>query len=755
MRRVPRPFQKIWKDFSLLTFMLSVSILNPVFSNNLDDSPESEDSIEHTLVLGSPVGTLGLNSVSDTSNKLGLNAMQTPATIEIVDAEQMRARGYTKLSDSLTNLPGVVTGEHPTAPSTFSMRGFSRGQITVLRDGLWIGPSTMVMRPQNTFNLDRVEILRGPASVLNGIGSVAGTVNAITKTAEYDMPDSHNLQIGHGSHNTTHMGFGSQGNISDSTWYNIGISRHTSDGYIDRTDSESSNLTASILWQANEQLSFKVSADYLEDDVGSYFGTPLVPFEDAKNPLGVIRTERNEVIDGAMRSNNYNVSDAYAKSDQLFLRLDTRWQLSNDIHLQHTIFNFDADRAWQNAEGYVYCTEVVGTCTEYGEIQRYYGYFILDHEQDVLGNRLSVNINTDIGSIESRFVIGAEATQLDFSRARGFRRQVQQTPSDGIDALQPEAGLYGQRELRGVSPTEMSTRAFFLGNALQLTERFSLVSAVRHETLDLKRQNFNAEGVDENSGFERDYNWVSWRVGGVYNINDDVVAYAQYSNAKDPINSNIFLVSNNQNFDLTDAKQAEVGIKASWLNGKAQTTLSLYNIERDDIYERFSLDSVTNVGGRTSEGVEVSTSFLIGENGKLGANAAYTKASFKRSANFDDFAGNTPPNVPKITANVFGSIDNIGGFPVELGASVHYVDDRYGDNPNSVTLNDYTLTNIFAAYKQDNYRVTFRVDNVFDEDYVPWSDVFYLHQDNPGFIYANQLLLGAPRSVRVMLDYQF
>ncbi|MDO6426939.1 TonB-dependent receptor [Thalassotalea sp. 1_MG-2023] len=743
--------------FTALSTALSIAFVTQAQVSNTTAKNEDveEQQIERLVVMGSPVGTLGLNNESSTASRLGLSAMETPATIEIVDAELMRARGYTKLSDSLANLPGVVTGEHPTSPSTFSMRGFSRGQITVLRDGLWIGPSTMVMRPQNTFNLERVEILRGPASVLNGIGSVAGTVNAITKTAYAGMNNGTNLQLGYGSHNSYHLGLGSQGELDENLWYTFDVSRYASDGYVDNTNSESNNFTTSLLWQASDKLSLKFSADYLEDDVGSYYGTPLVPANDAKDPLGIIETGRGEVLDGAMRYNNYNVADAYAKSDQLFLRLDADYHINEDMRLQYTLFKFDASRAWQNAEGYVYCTEVVGTCNNYGEVQRYYGYFILDHEQDVLGNRITLNVNSTFGEIESRFVTGFETTSLDFIRSRGFRRQVEQTPADALDPYNPQPGIYGQRELRGVSPTDMTTRALFFGNALQLTDKLSLVTGARYETLKLNRENFNAEGENENSGFKRDYNWISWRIGSVYKLTDDTVLYGQYSNAKDPINSNIFLVNNNQNFDLTDATQFEVGLKASWMQGKAETTLAYFNIERDDIFERFALDSVTNVGGRSSKGIEASTSLLLSDNWRLGANAAYTEATFERSANVELFAGNTPPNVPELTANIYSSYDNIANLPIEVGASIHYVDDRYGDNPNTVTLKAYTLTNVFASYKGDNYRVTARIDNLFDKAYAPWSDVFYLHQDSPGFIYANELLIGAPRNVRVMFDYQF
>ncbi|MYD69437.1 MAG: Plug domain-containing protein [Acidobacteria bacterium] len=103
-----------------------------------------------------------------TTSKLGLTAMEVPASLNVIDSSVMEARGYPRISDAVETTPGVVVGQNPAAPSSFSMRGFTRSQITVLRDGIWLGPANMVMRPQNTFNLDRVEVLRGPSSVLNG-----------------------------------------------------------------------------------------------------------------------------------------------------------------------------------------------------------------------------------------------------------------------------------------------------------------------------------------------------------------------------------------------------------------------------------------------------------------------------------------------------------------------------------------------------------------------------------------------------------
>ena len=92
-----------------------------------------------------------------------------------------------------------------------------------------------------------------------------------------------------------------------------------------------------------------------------------------------------------------------------------------------------------------------------------------------------------------------------------------------------------------MSPTDIQTQAVFLENALKINDRLSVVGALRYEQMELDRQNFNSDGVFEASSFDRDFDWTSWRIGAVFKLADNVAAYAQYSDAKDPVNSNIFL----------------------------------------------------------------------------------------------------------------------------------------------------------------------------------------------------------------------
>ena len=296
---------------------------------------------------------LPLTDETATGSRLGLRVIDIPASIDVIESSVMEARGYQKLSDAVETFAGVVTGENPAAPSSFSVRGFTRSQVTILCDGIWLGPANMVMRPQNTFNLDRVELLRGPSSVLNGQGAVAGTVNAVTKQA---MPTA-----------TTNW-IGVNGPINESLWYRLDASQYGSEGFVDRSTSGSSNVTGSLLWRPSPRADLRFSVDYLNDDVGSYFGTPLLPTEAIVDPLDVITTTTGEGLDARTRFLNYNVEDPVNDSHQLLLRSDAEIRLSDRVTLRNTLYGFDAERHWQNAEGYVYCTSVVDVCTSVGEI---------------------------------------------------------------------------------------------------------------------------------------------------------------------------------------------------------------------------------------------------------------------------------------------------------------------------------------------------------------------------------------------------
>jgi iron complex outermembrane recepter protein len=732
----------------------ALACLAPLLSTSI--LGQEADTVEEIIVTGQPIGDLGLDARSSVGTRLGLSVLETPATVEIVDSAVMRARGYRSVAEAVQSLPGVVSGENPAAPSTFAMRGFSRGEIMVLRDGIWLGPTDMAMRPQNTFNLERIEVLRGPASVLHGQGMVGGTVDTIIRRPSADQPRTVELLGAYGRYGTYQVGLGVAGELGAELWYRVDLNRYGSDGYVDRMDPQSSNVTASLLWGATERLDVEFQVDYLDDRLANYWGTPLVPASVAAQPLtGVVRTASDDTVDRRTRFRNYNVADGRSDSDQLLLRSDLTWRIADNIELRNTTWRFDADRGWKNAEGYVFCTAVVDVCTETGVIQRYYGYFFVYHDQRLLGNRLMAHFDQRVGERSNRLVVGLELTDLDLVRSRGFRINVPQVPGDAVDLLDPVPGLYGPEELRGRSPTAIDTRALFVENAFEISPRLTLVGALRAEQFGLRRENYNAAGgLEAGSSFTRDFDWVSWRVGVVYRLAEGLVAYGQYSDSRTPVDSNLFLVNAGENFDLPEAEQWEIGLKKVRTDGRAELTAAYYRIKRKDILERIGIDSATSVGGRDSDGVELAATLVPSDRWRIGANAAYVSAEFRPSENFVSFAGNTPPNIPEWTAALSAGY-TMPRLPLELGGSLRYVDKRFGDNANTVVLGEHTTLDLYAAWQRSNYRVTARVNNATDKIHASWSDVFYLQQTDPDFLYANQIMLAAPRTYEISVAIAF
>lgn len=722
------------------------SLLVNGYVHSAADNPNAKQSaakkmaIEETLVTGKAIQDLDLTSVHVTGSRLGLSVLETPASIDIIDSETMRMRGLTTVTEAAESLVGVLSGEAPGEPSSFSMRGFQQNQITVLRDGIRPGPANMTMRPQNSWNLQRVEILKGPSSVLYGEGAVAGTVNMVTKKPTLRDDYAAEALLSLGRFQSREVGLGAEGPLGANAAFRVDVSSASSDGWVERSDSRSTNITGSVLWAPSERLEILVTGDYLDDELPSYWGTPFVSEEFAgKNAMrGVVSSTGNRTLDGRTRDISYNVGDHVSESHQFWGTGQVTWRINDQLTLRNKSYYFSADREWINAEQYVF-----NDATQRIDRDR---FFVL-HDQKMVGNRLEMVADTRIAGKESTWVAGVEYSDIDFERSRGF------PDGDSVEVLNPQPGLFGPLNKR-LSPTKIQTIAYFLENQLKLTEALTVVSGLRYDDIDLTRDNFGAHGsFIPSQSFRRTFEPFSWRIGAVYEIKPDMMAYAQFSIAQDPPSSaNIFLVNANRDFGLSDAQQWEIGFKAQlaspgWL-GRTEVTASLYDIERQNILTQISQTDAANVGNQTSRGAELSFSTSVSEKWRIGGNLAYIDAEYGVFTDPDfgvDAGGNTPPNVPDWTSNLWTSLSDVGGLPLEVGGGIRHVSDRFANTSNTETMLSYTIYDAFAAYVVGPARVMLRVRNLTDADYAPWADVFY----------PDQIVLGIPRTYEVSVYTKF
>lgn len=680
-------------------------------------------------------GTLHLQEQNPTSSRLGLSSRDIPASIEVVDQQTMQERGLRTISESIQGATGVTVGDSPGNPATFSMRGFTDNQIRLLYDGLVIGPATMTSRPRDTWNLDRIEILKGPASVLYGEGALAGAINFVTKRPVRGESGTETL-LSYGSFNTVRAGVGQGGTLGNERLrYRVDVSYQNSDNFagVQRAPYTYWNWTSGLLYDVTPRLSVEVSLDVGYDRSKPYWGTPLVPASFATQAVkGVVSTADGRTVDARMLRQNYNVENATMSSMTYWPKIKAQWKPADRIEIRNQTYYYTAERNWQNAETYTF-----NSSTQLIDRDR----FFVEHDQSNIGDRLEFQANHPVLERKNRFVIGLDFLRQHLKRPSYFKGNV-----DSVEPFAPVAGLFGP-----ITPSEqrttITTAALFAEDEFSVTNELKIVGGIRQDHVDLDRKLFNAAGtLNTASSFSREFTPLTWRAGLVYDVLPTLTLYGQYSTAADPVGTNIFLVRSSENFNLATGRQWEVGVKGAFWDGKAEWTVAYFDIIRNNILSQTSLTDAQNVGRQSSHGVELSAAARPIPAWRIQGNmtvlsAAFDEFSETSGATVASRSGNTPPNVPRVVGDLWSIYRMDVRVPVDVGASYRYVGHRYANNANSVRMDEYSIVDAWIAIPYKTMWVTVRGRNLFDATYATWADTFY----------PDQVLIGAPRTLEVML----
>src|SRR5215470_1624652 len=394
---------------------------------------------------------LNSDAVAGSASLLGLPARQIPATVEVVDQETIRERGYRTVSDAIQGAVGVTAGDFPAEPSSFSMRGLTSSQINTLYNGIKIGPQNMTSRIVDTFNLDAVEILKGPASLMSGEGAAGGAINFVTKQPHTGKIVNEAF-FAYDSFNAFRTGFGSGGSTNiKGLDYRFDISRSSLNGFIDDVNIKTLDISTQLNYRVND--SFKVwgALEYKRDNGNAYWGTPLV----AANAPGIVPT--NGIVSGLHKSfnlggdpfavtidrrtltTNYNVLDNINRAEELWLRGGYEWMIAPNLVLRSQSYFYDANREWKNAENYAFDNnnDPKNPNPNFGKVMR--DRFYVAHDQRQFGNMTDLTWNTNINGMDNRAVFAVGASRLEFGRPG----MAQFPDLDPVSLTNPDRGTFG------------------------------------------------------------------------------------------------------------------------------------------------------------------------------------------------------------------------------------------------------------------------------------------------------------------------
>lgn len=641
---------------------------------------------------------LNLDTPATTGSRLGLSPLETPASVEVIPGEMIRDRGQQSVNDAVTqNATGFTSVASPGNGGTaLAVRGFA-GHNSVMRlyDGtrLYLGNGTITF-PFDTWSAERIEVLRGPASVMYGEGAIGGVINVVPKKpTDYFTAEG---EAAYGTDNTRRFGVGVGGPISDRLSYRFDASGIQSDGWLDReSDFDSIALAGALSYRATNDLRFTISQDYGDQNPIRYFGTPLI---DGK-------------ILGSIRDKSYNVKDSKVNYVDNWSQFKTEWSPTNWFELRNVAYRITSDRKWRNAEYYEF---------DAGDIFRS-DYIEIGHHTEQIGNRADATFRTPLpGGMKNAFVAGFEVNRIDHGRDNN-------SPYEGysiIDPFDPDLGFFDDA-IDGPSPYSREYEArteqygLFAENHLDLSKELSLVAGIRLDRPTVERTHFR----DATLGFDKSFSYVTWRAGAVYTPVPGLAFYGQYSTAVDPMGTGLLSLNQAQSeLELATGRQVEVGVKQSFWAGRGEWTLALYDIEKQNLLSSDPNDPAADprqVGRQSSRGVELSVALQLTESLRYEGNVALLEAKYDEFIDGTDvFSGNRPNNVPEQVMNNWLAWAFLPDWEVRVG--VQWVGSVYGDDANSRESKrpDFTLVNLGLDYHvDDRSTITVRGFNVFDEIY--------------------------------------
>jgi len=697
--------------------LVGLSVLS--LSSFLHAEDKSTDKLEEITISSKEDDKYSqLNKESSTGSRLGLTLKETPASIEVLTSNIMEERGDSTVIQAVTKTAGITGGQSGHGPGgKFVARGFSSGfpGIDFLNDGVKLNGSAFSKRAFETANLDRIEVIKGASSILNGEGSIGATVNLITRKPSFtDNQTELGLKIG--SYDSYRFNFGTGGvAIEDTLAYRVDVSTREKGSNFNGEKRTVDSLSAGLLYKINDDLFTSLSFDKTSDDGENvYIGTPLI----------------NGKLDKSIRDINYNTyTDGVEEGDTLFIKQNTQWYASPNLELKNQVY-------YQNMDTQV--RRPFKTLQVDNTDQVYIAGSDMQEKQDLIGNRIDLIHEGSIFGHQNKLLVGADISKMNFQRNMnsswgGVETNIYNPIQGSFVDL---GGSYSTRNLE----TNINQIAFYLENQLNVTDNLKFVAGLRHDTIDVEWNYFTS-----NTQKNRKYNELSYRVGVVYDLSDTTTLYTSYSTSMESGNSLAQMSASQVDLDLTQAEQYEIGLRQSFLDDKAEFSISTYKIKKEDIFvsDPNTVGKVLNAGEQSSKGVELSLGIQPIEQLRIDANLAYTDAEYDDFiTGSNNYTGNTPYSVPKYVANLglrYMPTTNLG-----IGTWINYVDSFYADDANTVELPSYTTVDLTLDYTYNsNTTFSFAVKNLTDELYATTSRNNY------------SVFLGDARNYEFGIKYKF
>ncbi|MFT8230913.1 TonB-dependent siderophore receptor [Pseudomonas guariconensis] len=663
---------------------------------------------------GPVIGYKATRSASATRTDTALH--ETPQSISVVPSDVLQDTAATRLQDGLDYAGGVGRANNfgGQGLTTFTVRGFTTGEF--YRNGFPINRGYPNAPDANT--VERLEILRGPATSLYGRGDPGGTFNVVSKQPLADPKVTLGSQFDdQGMHRATLDATGpldEEGRLA----YRLNVLGEGGETFRDDVQTERYDVAPVLSWQVNDTTRIVFEGDFMRNN----------------HPLDRGLTRFANQRDRASRDTN-----VWEKgSDNL---------LHNDNNMAQLRFEHQLNEDWTLGGGMQWLDGTLkGNAVEANELQadgrtlgRNFSYRKLQWtDRDY---QLNLTGHFETAGYAHTLLTGIEYEDYDYQSI--IRRSAKGSTAYPIDLFDPVLGQPRPALTRTTTDDKenLKTWAAFIQDQVALTDRLKALAGVRFERFEHQYDNYLPGAADWTAAD----NAVTPRLGLMYDLTNTLAVYANTARSFKP---NSGASRQGQGFDPEKGKSYEVGVKWEALDRQLSVDAAIYHIVKENVLANDPLDPTGTykvaAGKVRSRGLDITVAGNLTPEWRMIGGYAYVDAEVTKDTSLP--TGTRLANIPRNSFSLLNTYEfQDGGLKgLGLGMGVKYVDDRAGQTaPQTYTMEQYTVVDLLSFYQvNEHVRLNLDLKNLFDKEY-----------DEGAF--NNYVYPGAPRTVQAGVSYTF
>ncbi|QIL73761.1 TonB-dependent siderophore receptor (plasmid) [Diaphorobacter sp. HDW4B] len=619
---------------------------------------------------------------SATATKTDTPLSETPQSVTVVPREQMVAQAADSLDQALEYSAGIMSlagGTMRNIGTGFTVRGFNvtgAGPLYLNGSKFPINSFSGAIEP---YHYERIEVLKGPASILYGQAAPGGIFNLVSKRPTAEPLREVEVQLGSWGRKQVAADLSDSLTEDGRVRYRVTALARDADTMLDHTRNDRISVAAALDWQLTDatQLTLLANASNTKGhyDVGKPLEGSLLP-----NPGG--RIARTRFL-GEPEFDHFNVKGA-SLGYQLEHRFNDDWRFKQNT----LVYDHEADSAYAG----LYANVNPGTPTRATR----YGLTRLDHDRGlVIDNQLIGKLQH--GRFEHTVLFGLDWVKARFSRNQGFG------PLASIDMYNP---VYGAQPVFGTpvfSKDAARQTGFYVQDQIKFDKRWIALVGGRY---DSARADLISDGEVEKA------HAFTPRVGLMYLFDNGISPYYSYSRSFQPSSGRGF---SGTAFKPTTGKQHEMGVKYEPKGVDASITVAAYEITQRNVLtaDPDHTGFLMQTGEVKSRGLEIEGRASLNRQWDMVAALSSTLSRVTQSNNGN--VGTVPVSIPRSMASLWTDY-RVAAVPgLSVGAGVRHVG---WQEVNRMRMPAYTLFDAAIRYQLDKWQLALNVKNLADKNYV-------------------------------------